>query len=59
MTTVTQDISKSASKPAAPRPLGDAITSWAIVIIPIALALICFAAGVRRYSSYGAPLMRT
>src|ERR1700734_1778583 len=33
-----------ASKPAAPRSLGDTITAALIVIIPIALALICFAA---------------
>ena len=32
------------SKPAAPRPLGDAITAALIVVIPIALALVCFAA---------------
>ena len=33
-----------ASKPTAPRPLGDAITAALIVVIPIALALVCFAA---------------
>jgi C4-dicarboxylate transporter, DctM subunit len=33
-----------ASGPAGPRPLGDAITAALIVAIPIALALICFAA---------------
>ena len=33
-----------ASKPTAPRPLGASITAALIVIIPIALALICFAA---------------
>ncbi len=32
------------SKPAAPRSYGDAITAALIIIIPIALALICFAA---------------
>ena len=32
------------AKPAGPRPLGDAITAALIIVIPIALALICFAA---------------
>ncbi len=32
------------AKPTAPRPLGDAITAALIVVIPIALALVCFAA---------------
>ena len=31
-------------KPAAPRSYGDAITAALIIIIPVALALICFAA---------------
>jgi C4-dicarboxylate transporter, DctM subunit len=33
-----------ASKPAAPTPLGDTITAALIIVIPLALALICFAA---------------
>jgi C4-dicarboxylate transporter DctM subunit len=33
-----------ASKPAAPTPLGDTVTAALIIIIPLALALICFAA---------------
>jgi len=33
-----------ASKPAGPSPLGDTITAALIVVIPLALALICFAA---------------
>ena len=33
-----------ASKPAAPTPLGDTITALLIIVIPLALALICFAA---------------
>jgi C4-dicarboxylate transporter DctM subunit len=33
-----------ASKPAAPTPLGDTITAALIIFIPLALALICFAA---------------
>jgi len=32
------------SKPSAPRPLSDAITATLIIAIPIALALLCFAA---------------
>ncbi len=33
-----------ASKPAGPLPLGDTITAALIVVIPLALALTCFAA---------------
>ena len=33
-----------ASKPAAPTPLGDTITALLIIAVPLALALICFAA---------------
>src|ERR1700747_65162 len=33
-----------ASKPAAPTPLGDTVTAALIIVIPLALALICFAA---------------
>ncbi len=32
------------SKPSEPRPLGDAITAMLIIVIPIALAAVCFAA---------------
>jgi C4-dicarboxylate transporter, DctM subunit len=39
MTTVLQT-----SKTAAPRQLGDTITAWLIVLVPVALALLCFAA---------------
>jgi C4-dicarboxylate transporter, DctM subunit len=39
MTTVSQT-----SKTAAPRQLGDTITAWLIVLVPVALALLCFAA---------------
>src|ERR1700722_15875625 len=33
-----------AAKPSAPRPFGDAVTAALIIIIPIALAAVCFAA---------------
>jgi C4-dicarboxylate transporter, DctM subunit len=39
MTTVSQT-----SKTAAPRQLGDTVTAWLIVLVPVALALLCFAA---------------
>ena len=40
---------------AAPRPLGAAITAALIVVIPIALALICFAARLAHHRAVARP----